>query len=371
MGAFFTNIQLRTIDLGQTELQEKVITFLIEYFFNQGFVWVDREEDVDKTVIVSQSGDFPWLAIYDEEFEGQSLRKQNSLSSELSKKFATNVLSVLVNDSDSLYVRLYEKGRIRDTLSNISKKTDFTENKPEVWSNLLTNKFTFKDIQNAWQNRSLFVENFLSEFAQYINIDSSKIMTGYEYLHQENPAEGIKLHFAQKVRKSVPDLGPTRFFMFARPSQIYIKCGENCTKGWMLFNLGASSKGIEILIGGVGTEQDILIPRTVRVRYFENTGIGKTEVEATFKETVSTTGEKIFYVRLEDIYVPPGIEPVPQLTPKEAKRQSKILDESLMRFDISFIGNKVGSGDVEIYFSPLLNRQAGTASSRIPGVITE
>jgi len=130
MGAFFTNVQLRTSGLDKSRLIDEAINYINQLNNEAGFVKVDTEDEADKTVIVSPSDDLEWISIYDEETEDQSSRKLNKLASGLSKQFKTNVLSILVNDSDLIYVGITVNGTLKDSISNFSKKIDFNKNKP-------------------------------------------------------------------------------------------------------------------------------------------------------------------------------------------------------------------------------------------------
>src|SRR5688500_2673439 len=98
MGAFFTNVQLRTLGLEKSNLIDEVIHCINHLNDVAGFAKVDNEDEADKTVLVSSSEDLAWVSIYDEETEDQNSRKLNKLASGLSKQFKTTALSILVND---------------------------------------------------------------------------------------------------------------------------------------------------------------------------------------------------------------------------------------------------------------------------------
>ena len=133
MGAFFTNVQLRTSELDKSNLTNRIVDCINQLNAEAGFIKVDNEDEADKSVIVSVSEDSAWVSIYDEETEDQSSRKLNKLASNLSKEFKTIALSILVNDSDSVYIGISVNGALKDSISNRSKKIDFSKNKPVVW----------------------------------------------------------------------------------------------------------------------------------------------------------------------------------------------------------------------------------------------
>jgi len=264
-----------------------------------------------------------------------------------------------------VYVGLTNNGTLKDTLSNRSKKIDFSKNKPLVWSDILGSNYSFDDIKSAWQNKSVFVEDFLSQFAKLINLETSKLLTGYEYLNEEKITKEIKLNFAQKNKKKVAELGLTKFSMVAGAGLVDVKSGEKQTIEWIITNEGDSSNGLDIIVAGECIEKDLLIPILANVTLFKPQSDKQNEFSTSFIETTSTTGKKLFYARIEDIEIPKGFKPTYPMTPKESKRYGEIQYYRSLRFNISFIGKKEGTGDFTIYFSPLVNRQEGTYSTRL------
>lgn len=360
MGAFFTNIQLNTLGIDKTILLDSVIEYVTLFNLEAGYVLVENSDEADKTVIISELDNSNWLSIYDEEFEDQGSKKLNKFSSNLSKHFNTSALSILVNDSDYMYVGLNINGKLKDTISNLSKEIDFNKSKPNVWSNILLENYSFEDIVKAWRNKSVFVEEFLRVFAKFINIDSSKLLTGYEYLSEENPGAGIKLNFAQKDKKKAAKLGLTKFSMLAGVILVDVKPAEKQEQEWMLTNYGLDSIGMDIVIAGKCIEDGLLLPEKAKASYLKYKSEKQNEFTVPFIETVSTTGEKIFYARMEDIFIPKGFKPTYPMTAKEAKRYGKIVYDSVIKFNISFIGGEEGKGEFNIWFSPLINRQDGS-----------
>lgn len=360
MGAFFTNIQLRTSGFDKSQITEKVIEYITNYNVEAGFIRVDNEENADKTIIVLLPNNSEWLSIYDEEMEGQGSKKLNKLSSVLSKQFKTSALSVLVNDSDSVYIGLTINGVLKDSISNLSKEIDFNKSKPNIWTNILTDSYSFDDIKIAWQNKSLFVEDFLTEFAKYIHLDHSKLLTGYNYINEEKPNEGIRLNFALKDKVKTAELGLTKLSLLTGAGLVDVKEGEKQNVEWILTNHGTFSKGIDVVIAGECIEKGLLLPEIVQTNYVKPLPDKQNQYEATFVEAVATTGEKIFYARIEDIYIPKGFQPNYRMSPKEMKRYGEISYDCAIKFKISFIGGNEGGGDFEIFFSPIENRQEGS-----------
>jgi hypothetical protein len=264
-----------------------------------------------------------------------------------------------------MYVGLNISGILKDSISNLTKEIDFNKSKPNAWTEILLEKYSFDDIKIAWQSKSLFVEDFLTEFAKFINLDNSKLLTGYNYINEENSKEGIKLNFAQKDKKKTAELGLTKFSMLAGAAIVDVKEGEKQNIEWILTNYGTSSKGVDVVIAGECIEKGLLIPEIVQTNYIRQQLDKQNEFKATFVETVSTTGEKIFYARIDDIFIHKGFQPIYPMSPKEGKRYGEISYDCAIKFIISFIGGNDEGGDVAIFFSPIENRQDGSYYSNL------
>lgn len=365
MGAFFTNIQLRTSEVDRSNVIDKVVDYVIKLNNEAGFTITHNEDDADKSIIISPSEDLTWISIYDEDTEDQNSKKLNKIASSLSKEFKTIALSVLVNDGDTVYVGITNNGTLKDTISNRSKKIDFSKSKPLVWSDILVENYSFEDVKSAWQSKSVFVEDFLTQFAKLINLDSSKLLTGYEYLNNESLTKEIKLNFVQKDKKKPSELGLTKFSMVARSGLVDAKKGEKQFIEWIITNEGVSSNGLDIIVAGECIENGLIIPELANLSLFVPQADKQNEFTASFIETSSTTGEKLFYARVEDIVIPKGYKPTYPMTPKESKRYGDIRYDRSIRFNISFIAGKEGVGEFTIFFCPLTNRQEGSYSSTV------
>lgn len=365
MGAFFTNIQLRISEVDRSNAIDKVLDYFIKLNDEAGFTITNNEDDADKSIIISPSEDLTWISIYDEDTEDQNSKKLNKIASSLSKEFKTIALSILVNDSDKVYVGLTNRGTLKDTISNRSKKIDFSKSKPLVWSDILVKNYSFEDVKSAWQSKSVFVEDFLTQFAKLINLDTSKLLKGYEYLNDEPLTKERKLSFVLKDKKKPLELGLTKFSMVAGSGLVDAKKGEKQFTEWIITNEGVSSIGLDIIVAGKCIENGLIIPDLANLSLFVPQADKQNEFTSPFIETSSTTGEKIFYARVEDIVIPKGYKPTFPMTPKESKRYGVIRYDRSIRFNISFIAVKDGVGEFTIFFCPLTNRQEGSYSSTV------
>ncbi len=369
MGAFFTNIQLKSLTSDRTIDINEVVELLVKQNIENGYIKVENEDKSDKSIIVQKSDDSSWISIYDQELEDQDLGKLNKVSTSLSKQLNTTTLSVLVHDSHLMFVGLNVKGSLKDSLSNLSSEIDFTKNKPTAWTGLLNAKNTFEDIKVAWATRNHFVEDFLFEFATLIQIGAPQLLTSYEYLTEEGSNEGIKLNFAKKD-KNPQKLGLTKLDYMGGGSRVQMKLGAKCTQEFLLTNHGTSSAGLDIIVSGASIENEILVPLNVKIEYLKVKDSRPNEFTSTFIETIASSGEKTYYARFDDFQIPNGL-----LRPKnnkEFEQYTKTAHQSTIKCSIEFIGNKLGDDNLLIFFSPLVNREEGSSCCNFyNGQVTE
>jgi hypothetical protein len=214
------------------------------------------------------------------------------------------------------------------------------------------------------------VEDFLAQFAKLINLETSKLLTGYGYLDEQKANSEIRIHFAQKDKKKPAELGLTKFSMMAQSGLDYVKRGEQLVREWIVTNEGDSSNGLDIIIAGECIDNNLLIPDLAKVKFLRPQADMQNEFSASFIETTSTTGEKIFYARIEGITIPKGYQPTFPLTPKESKQYYQNRYACAVKINIILIGSKEGAGEYTIFFCPLANRQEGSFSRTLKTSIT-
>ena len=94
MGAFFTNLQVRSSDAA-------AVAAALEPILTSGLAWVAPSEN-------------GWVGVYPESTEKQDLREMESLASALSSSLPATVLGILVHDSAVLHLWAYTDGVPRD-----------------------------------------------------------------------------------------------------------------------------------------------------------------------------------------------------------------------------------------------------------------
>jgi hypothetical protein len=368
MGSFFTNIQVKTTG-DVSRFTNKIAESIIAIHADREMVQVDSEENADKTIVVLPGND--WVAVYDEEFEDQDLQKLERLSLALSHQLKTASISVLVHDSDWINLGLSMNGLLEETISNIDGDIDFTKNKPAAWKNVFAGNYDLNNIIQAWQKKQVIVDSFLNEFAGFIGADSSTLSTCFRYLMQEGfPGDSIQLHFVHKDRKEDAPVGPTKLILFAHPGSISAQAGEAASTIWMTMNQGAASLGLDIMMVGSSVEQGSLVPVQVLVNIINEEDGSEDEMLVPFIETVATSGEKMYYVRLEDLPIAEGFDPSLPISPKQALKFSGDSLHRIIKFEIQFEGRMAGNAELVVFFAPLANRQEGSCFAELKVEIT-
>lgn len=359
MGAFFTNIQIKTDLPNKGNLVEEIIFCLQQYNSTLDFEQVENQEEADKSVLVVAKPDLNWVSVYDEDTESQNLKDLKQLAKFLSSSLKTSTLSILVHDSDSISLCLFTNGKIADSISNIRKKANFNKNKPEAWSVVLQPPHDFEDIKKAWFNNPIFAEEFLQAFAQLARMNLEHLIAGFEDIQEFHKNDGIALHFRQKNKPIKPTLPPTTFQFSQYHSVLSLKKGQSIKMDFQFRNRGNSSKGMEIIIAGECADKDILVAKKTEIFYIEKPDNRRNSFQATFTKSKNWKGESFYIATIDEIVIPKGYNPQFPMKPKE----SKWFDENDVYFtlflSIVFESNSNDPGRVDLFICPLENRDLG------------
>jgi len=369
MGAFFANIQIRNNNLDIDTFENHITNTIIKNHCDNGYNIVEKEEDADNSVIVARTNNPLWITLLDEECEDMDLEKLNKLASQLSIDHDTVILAILVNDSDYLYIGLFYKGSIAGKISNLSEDLEFNfeESQPDVWASILNENVSFQDIKRLFDTDQVFVEKYLEEFAGFLNLNSSGLLTGYRYFSKENPEQGIKLHFAKQQEKPVLEKEAVNLHFIAYPGVIDLINGETSKTEWFISNRGLASEGIQFVIAGKAIEDGNIKPLTIKIRNAKDTE--ESAVLLSFIETVSTSGEKMFYVQLADFSIIEGSVPPKSFSTKKYQEYWKQAYQTCIISKIDLMGLKEADSDFNIFVSPLSNK-SGYTSNRIDVKVT-
>ncbi len=169
MGAFFTNISLKTNDLETIKVALK-----------------------DKKVFVSSNP--IWITIYPQETEEQDIATLHAFTQTCSSMFRCPAIAFLVHDSDALIYYYYKNGDLIDAFTSLE---EFIEDESEDTQKLITENnhgallkeiakegVTEDQINNVFSSKHVFAEDKLIDLVKVLGIDTVEPI-GYKYLVDE------------------------------------------------------------------------------------------------------------------------------------------------------------------------------------------
>ena len=179
MGAFFTNVQVRTDLHGAEATRQAILETLAARAHREGFSPCAEGAHADRTIVVGPPG--RWIAIYDEATEDQRLEPLDELTRAMSEVAGGPAVGVLVHDSDWLLLRLFDAGSSVDVFE---RGVDKEKGTLAAWASLCERE---EDIASAFKRRDLDAEDTLRDIASAVGMAPTNASTGYEYLRDAGP----------------------------------------------------------------------------------------------------------------------------------------------------------------------------------------
>src|SRR6188768_4139084 len=105
MGSTFVNIQVHARDPETRARLDGVGACLRRVLREDGFLPAEAEQAIDRTILVATGPN--WIGVYDELCDEQRQDVAQRLASELSRQLETDVVTILVHDSDVLWLELF------------------------------------------------------------------------------------------------------------------------------------------------------------------------------------------------------------------------------------------------------------------------
>jgi hypothetical protein len=203
MGAFFTNIQVRA---DASSNMDRLLELLTERATGEGMLRVDPSAEADRSIAIVPGP--RWIAIYDEATEDQGPALAD-LAAFLSQSGCSQVVSVLVHDSDVASISLYEDGACIDSYcsdggssSNSASGGDALRStgKATAWEAAIAPGHSPQDLESCWNRQSTFAEDIVRETASLLGCPPNQATLGFNYLFDEPLPDGAIVLSFQKVR---------------------------------------------------------------------------------------------------------------------------------------------------------------------------
>ncbi|AKF08998.1 hypothetical protein [Sandaracinus amylolyticus] len=201
MGAFFTNVQVRSRDL------DAIARAIRTEARQRGMDELDASSAAspDRSVLVLPPDGGGWIAIYDESTEGQDGNVLGALAVATSRAAGDYAITVTIHDSDVLFLELYRDGaridRVDSNPGYFGGRGTKPTGDPAAWKELGDPDA----LREAWRAEDLFAERTLRRTAELIGCDVRRASTGYRYTVKDGdelPAGTIALRFRSRARPS-------------------------------------------------------------------------------------------------------------------------------------------------------------------------
>lgn len=260
MGLTAETVQVYTAGLWAANLQKRIAEVAIAYLAKQGYEEAAREEEADRVVVVAPVSDGGWISVYDSDFgSGEKLAK------ELSKTVLSPAVSLTVFDSDDVFIRLCEGGKVQDRHEFSGGKLRKRAN-TEKWA-AVTDPDQRTRMSEILKEQSLFAEEQLTRLAQALGMSAEQCVTPLAEL-PESEDGFLRLYFRhpRQGKEKSPAGGPP--VLVAGPSSHPWRAamGELLPHiGMYAINQGGALKGVRIRLEGSALEDGLVELSEIRV----------------------------------------------------------------------------------------------------------
>ncbi len=366
MGAFFSNVQVRTDRVGF----EKIVAELRADAASRDMSEVDEAGDPDRTVLVVPPGAGGFVSVYDEATESQDARVLDALGALVSRAAEGSAFTVLVHDSDVLALTLFASGEVVDRYDSNpgyfgKKRKKRVERRVDAWVPLLRSGVSALDLDAVLADEDLFAEATLVKVCELVGCEPSRASTGQEYLSRDPsplPDGTVTLRLRSRTRPAyeTPPEGAPRFeaHMPYGPATQALAEGDELRLGFAVKNAGGASRGLTITVWGSAIDAGL-----VEVERFEtvfgNVLEGARHVVHSPERLRSASGESLFVLHLPQQELVAG-SPMTSFAPGMDVR--KMMSASMRsRVHVNVTGRVVQAGKGTLFggFVPHAAREQG------------
>ncbi|HET7542364.1 MAG TPA: hypothetical protein VFK05_20990 [Polyangiaceae bacterium] len=271
MGATFVNLQVHSRQAETSALLDGVGACLHSVLRKEGYLPAEADQASDRTILVLSRPH--WIGVYDELCDEQRQDVAQHLASELSREFETHVVSILMHDSDVLWLELFGSGTPIDGFNNApdyfgkvsSEERKAARGSPEQWSAVLAPGTPSAALRAVWRKRRLFAEDTLRETADLLGLDPNCALVGFRYLEQGDvelgDAQLLRLGFRHAVRPAheLRAEGPPRLeFNGSSANNVATVGFAKQFGGCSVRNMGGAARGLSVVLSGDALDRELL-----------------------------------------------------------------------------------------------------------------
>jgi len=322
MGSTFVNIQVHARDPETRARLDGVGACLRRVLREDGFLPVEAEQAIDRSILVATGPN--WIGVYDELCDEQRQDVAQRLASELSRQLETDVVTILVHDSDVLWLELFGSGTLLDGFNNnpdyfgkvSSDERKSVLGRPEQWSAVLAPGTPSAALRAIWRKRKLFAEDTLQETAALLGLDANQARVGFRYLQQGDAELGdtplIRLDFRHAVRPAheIRTEGPPRFEFYSSSAKNVATVG--CARQFAacsVRNMGGAGRGLSVVLSGAALDRGLLSISSVQLA----ASLGEQRTALSSRTESELRGEqRVSVASFPDVEIAAGPSYVPQ-----------------------------------------------------------
>ena len=278
MGATFVNIQVYTRNADTRARLDEVQACLRSVLHEDGLLPVEADQASDRTILVAAGKN--WIGVYDELCDEQLQDVASRLASELSRQLETQAITIVMHDSDVLWLELFDSGTVIDSFNDnpdyfvkvSSEERKSARGKPERWNSVLAPGATSAALRGVWRKRTRFAEDTLRETATLLGLDENLAQVGFRYLQQADgefdDTQLLRLGFRHLVRPAheIRAQGQPRFeFNSSSANNVAVVGSVKQFGGCSVRNMGGALHGLSLVLSGDALERGLLSISSVQL----------------------------------------------------------------------------------------------------------
>ncbi len=260
MGLTAETVQVYTAGLWAANLQKRIAEVATAYMAKQGYEEAVREEEAERVLVVAPVSGGGWISIYDSDFGGSE-----KLAKEISKAVLSPAVSLTVFDSDDVFIRLFEGGKVQDRHEFSGGKLRKRGNAAK-WTSV-TDADQRARMGDILQEHTLFAEEQLMRLAEALGMSPEQCITPVTELPQSDDGF-LRFYFRRPRREGTGEAPAGPPVLMAGPSSHPWRAamGEQLPHiGMYAINQGGAMKGVHIRLEGSALDDGLVTLTELRV----------------------------------------------------------------------------------------------------------
>lgn len=272
MGTFINNLHVFVGDHAAEKTFSDALAVIRQHMQAAGYREVSALAEAQAVVTIASNETDRWVSIYHDLWEDVS-----ALAVRLSQSLDHPTLQLMVGDSDSLSMTLYEKGQATATYSdwaNIDQLPKQITGNAEEWHSIMPAGTSVEALKAAWQpdkaDYPFESEGILQRAIQVLGLDRDRVWLKNRDLLIPNrlppsvirPEKLTPLYFQtgdgspyEQIAEGLP-----KFHVRSYQTGYEFVVGYIYYMEFWFYNLGSAAHGFEVVLSGTSIEQSLIEP---------------------------------------------------------------------------------------------------------------